>query len=381
MRFSLLIKKVFNFLPLKNIILFESCPDLSDNTKAVFDELIKRGYNKKYKLVWVVEKFNNDYPKIKNVIYIRNSFSSSLMDKIKRFIFFFNAKCLISCNRHLTSFRPEQFSIYLSHGTPMKSIRGNHISDIDIKYFLAASGNVSEIIAYEMLTSADKVVSLGFPRNDALINKGIDIKGILKTNCSKVIVWYPTFRQNKNPNGVVLKTNALPILHNSEEAVRINDFAQKNDILIVLKPHFAQDISYLTDLNLSNIRFIDDSFFSKNDFTSYEFVGNCDALITDYSSIYYDFTLCDKPIAVIWEDIEEYRKKPGFAVDLDYYLKGAVKVYNSDEFIEFLTQVSNDVDILKEERNEIKILVNHSCKPDNTARVTDFIIEKANLKL
>ena len=68
---------------------------------------------------------------------------------------------------------------------------------------------------------------------------------------------------------------------------------------------FRQDISYIQKYALSNICFIDDAFFRRNNITSYEFVGSCDALITDYSSIYFDYLLCGKPAAVIWEDIEE----------------------------------------------------------------------------
>ena len=50
-----LIKKLISLLPTKNLIVFESTPNLSDNTKAVYDEMIKRGLNKKYKMVWIVK--------------------------------------------------------------------------------------------------------------------------------------------------------------------------------------------------------------------------------------------------------------------------------------------------------------------------------------
>ena len=35
---------------LRNIIVFESSPDLSDNTKAVFDEMLRRGINRYEKI-------------------------------------------------------------------------------------------------------------------------------------------------------------------------------------------------------------------------------------------------------------------------------------------------------------------------------------------
>ena len=165
----------------------------------------------------------------------------------------------------------------------------------------------------------------------------------------------------------------------AENARKLNEVARKNNVLLVVKPHFAQDISYITDCNLSHIRFINDSFFAEHNISSYEFVGSCDALITDYSSIYYDYLLCDKPIAAIWEDIEEYRANPGFAVDVDYYVKGAEKVYTLDDFESFIDRLANGVDLLREERAEINALVNQSTDGKNAARVADFIIEKADL--
>ena len=44
-----LIRRTLLAMPLRNTIMFESVPNLSDNTKAVFDEMIRRNLNKKYK--------------------------------------------------------------------------------------------------------------------------------------------------------------------------------------------------------------------------------------------------------------------------------------------------------------------------------------------
>ena len=47
----------------------------------------------------------------------------------------------------------------------------------------------------------------------------------------------------------------------------------------------------------------------------YVLLRNADALITDYSSAYFDYMLLNRPIAFTVEDIEEYRKKRGFVFD------------------------------------------------------------------
>lgn len=168
----------------------------------------------------------------------------------------------------------------------------------------------------------------------------------------------------------------IPIIDDERNAITINDFARKNDILIVIKPHFSQDIKMFKKLNLKNIVFIDESFFTVHNINSYEFLGNCDALLTDYSSVYYDYTLCDKPIGAVWEDIEEYRDNPGFSINIDYYWAGAQKIYTVQDLMKFIENVSNGEDILKEERNRIKKLINYMSDNKNSERVVDFIISK-----
>ncbi len=363
-----LIKKIsFFFIPIRNIIIFESAPDYSDNTRAVFDEMLCRGLNKNYKFVWLAK---TPCPfKEKNVISILPS------DKFKRRYYYNVSKLIICCNSILYSHRKGQKTFYLGHGAPIKSVKDYYFFRANIDYCLSTSKIMEPYFSKEYHHDINKIVSLGYPRNDALTNGKVDIKTMLNTTCDKVAVWYPTFRQHKS-GGRTGASNALPIIYNEENAIKLNECAVKNNVLIVLKPHFAQDLSYIKELNLSNIRFINDDFFKENKISSYEFVGNTDALITDYSSIYYDYTLCDKPIAVIWEDIEEYKKKPGLVEGYEELLKGAEKVYTLEEFIAFIERLAKGVDLLNAERNEIKKLTNYACDGKNSERVVDFILEK-----
>lgn len=356
-------------------ILFESVPDLSDNTKAVFDEMVNRGFNNKYKLIWLVSDAKKNFPKISNVIYLdkKNKFSQLCIKWFQK-----KAKCFICCNDFFGSSHPDQISYYLSHGTPIKSLHNYYVIPNEIDYCIAAGKAVVPMDAYEFSFPEERTIPLGFPRNDALTNAKRDIKKLFcDIDCDKILVWYPTYRQHKN--GTTTTAKALPIINDIEKAKSLNECAKKNKTLIVLKPHFAQDVSYIKDLKLSNILFINDAFFEKHEITSYEFVGNCDALITDYSSIYFDYMLCDKPIALIWEDYEEYKHTPGFAQGVEEFLSGGEKIYTLDELEEFVECVANDRDRLKEERNKVCERVNYSRDAKNAKRVVDFIEEKSKL--
>lgn len=374
------LKKVLNRLiylyPLKKIILMESVPDFSDNTKAVYDELIRRGINKKYKIVWLTGAPFKPQNASKNVEFLCRNFEKDF----KKYKYYYKtAKCFICCNEFFVPRRKNQYSIYLSHGTSLKSVRNYYNVPDKISNCLVAGEGVKKLMSYEFKYDFEKIVALGFPRNDVLCKNLKLRKGLFDKEYDKVIVWYPTFRQHKG-GSLTASQNALPIISDIQKAKVLSDYAMQKNTLVVLKPHFAQDVSYIKDLNLRNILFIDDSFFIKNNISSYEFVGGCDALITDYSSIYYDYTLCDKPIALVWEDIEEYKQKPGLVENYEYYAQGAEKVYTIEELISFVGRVASGEDLLKNERRVIRDLCNYSTDGKSSKRVVDYILGKINYK-
>lgn len=368
-------RRICKRLPIKNYIVFESVPDLSDNTKAVFDEMLLRGYDKKYKFVWIVSDKQKEFPKFSNTIYIDHN---GKWNNLEYWWYRMRAKCLICCNEFTPSKRKDQTSFYLTHGTPIKSVRSYYNAPKNLDYMLVASESVRELQSYELKFDIDRCIATGQPRNDIFATTNIDLHKYFNEEYNKLIVWYPTFRQHKT-GGRTGSKNALPILHNTQMAFELNEHAKKEKVLIVVKPHYAQDVSYIKDNKFSNIIFIDDSFFEKNKITSYEFIGNSDALITDYSSVYFDYLLCDKPIAAIWEDINEYREKPGFAIDVDTFMSGANKVYNLEDFTTFISNVSKEKDVLKEERAKNNEWANYSNNGGNARRAVDEIARIAKL--
>lgn len=244
-------------LPMRNFILFESYPDCSDNTKAVFDEMIRQGVNKDFKLIWMLNEENPDtdkYKKFDNVIYIyRNT------KKANYYKWF--SKAMISCNIMLPKKRKNQFYFYLTHGEAFKkSVKGYKIrEDCNDCKVLSLSDYLGNATAKDLIVDKNNFVSLGFPRNDILLSNK-DISDCFAPNrYSRIIYWLPTFRKHKNVD-FSSTSISIPIIYNKENARLINEEAKKNNILIVIKPHFAQDLSNIDIVNLSNILFIDDTF-------------------------------------------------------------------------------------------------------------------------
>ena len=225
----------------------------------------------------------------------------------------------------------------------------------------------------------NKCIPLGYPRNDEMINANLNLS-LYFGHFKKYIIWYPTVRQFKG-GGKTGSKEPIPILFYKDNAIKLNKSASKLGVLIIIKPHFAQATEYIKKMALSNIRFINDDFFLNNNISSYSLVGSCDALLTDYSSVYYDYLLKNRPIGLIWEDLEEYKKNPGVIKEFDFFMKGGIKIYNCNDLVKFIETVSKGEDSLMSQRREICSLANVSTSPDNAARVTNFIIEKSGLRM
>lgn len=370
-----LLRKFAQYIPAGKYIMFESVPNLSDSPKAVYDELVARGYGENYKFVWWLYDGNVPCPELPNTVYVSRN---GLWNNVLFWYYLLRSKCLISCNRFLETFTNQQTSVYITHGMVIKNTGSGYCLPEKVEHVIVSSEGVKEIMAEDLCADIEKFHGIGYPRNDDLHCASLDLHAYFETPFKKAAVWYPTFRQHKN--GKMTGTaNALPIIHDADKAKQLNEIASRCGVLIIVKPHFAQDINYITNCDLSNIKFIDDKFFVKQSISSYEFVGSCDALITDYSSIYYDFLLCDKPVAAVWEDIEDYRKNPGFAVDEVFYMKGAEKIFTLSDFEQFIQHLSDGTDLLAAERAEINAIVNYSNDGKSAARVADFVIDKAKL--
>ena len=375
-KFEYIIKKFFE----KPCIIFESYPNFADNTRPVYNELIRRGYNKKYNFFWYID--DNTYASLKKgkPSYWKKWDNSTLKNRIYNGSFYKGIKAVIMCNRFIVPnpIDDSKISFYLSHGTGLKDTRDYYNLPKEIDYCISSSKTACDILSYSLKYDINKIIPLGYPRNDAFGASVIDIRKILKSDAKKIIIWYPTFKQHSSGIKTNCK-NAIPLIYNKLYAQKLNDFLIEKDIVIVIKPHFAQDLSYIIDLKLSNIIIINDEFYKENKITSYQFLNACDALLTDYSSVYFDYSLCDKPIGLIWEDIEDYKKKPGLIPDYERLCKGGVKIYNMNDLFCFLSDIVNDIDSIKADREKIRELLNAYTDGKNTQRVVDFIISKAKI--
>lgn len=362
-------KVFFKIIGLKDVILFESKPDFIDNTLMVFNELVNRGLNEKYRFIWVLnDKKNTDTNMFSNVKNVEFVYIYSL-----KFRMYYShiAKVALIGNEFFNQIYDSQLHIYLAHGGAFKRTlyytlpkSYKNASVISISKFLA------DYDAINLDCSREIIKPLGFPRNDLLINSHLNLNKLFKTDGCKFIYWMPTYRTNSSRHCSDVE---MPIIHNEQDALAVNEIAKKNNVFIIAKPHFAQDLDNIKMLKLSNIMFIDNNYLKNNNIENYALLGSCDALLTDYSSVYYDYLICNKPIGLCWEDFEQYRQNNGFVLDPEEIMSPGEKIMNIDDMSVFIEHVANGVDINKAEREKMRDKIHDYADGNSTKRVTDYI--------
>lgn len=360
-------------LPGKKYIVLESNPPLEDNVGALYRRLIRDGWNERYKLAWALSGDSRIEIREKNVTTVR---TDTLWNTIRFAVVCCRAEAILDCNLQVAKLCPETLHVFLAHGSPIKNFKKYYGCDPTTDYALNQSPFFEKINADELNIAQEKLVTLGYPRNDLLFSRRAKPGAYFGGDYKKFVVWYPTFRQHKSGGEKAGAVGAIPVIDTPEGAVAMNEAARKHGVLVVVKPHPAQDLGLVRKLDMSNVRFIDDSFFTGHDIASYEFVGACDGLITDYSSVLFDYLLLDRPIGLTWQDLEQYKRTPGVVMDMDIIRPCGTMLDTPEDFDRFFGIVASGDDPNEAGRKALKALTNQYTDDHSTDRFMRFLDEK-----
>lgn len=321
------IKSVFFLLTLlprkKNLIMFESFNgrQYSDNPRAIY-EYLKKHYPT-YRMVWSADRRNAKQFEGKEIEYVwRFSF---------KWLFLMpTAKYWVTNSRFPQWFPKSKNTVYLQtwHGTPLKKIgidiKEVHMPEAETKKYqeeflfeaskwdyLVSPNSYSTEIFKRAFGFNGKMIESGYPRNDVLINqnnqKSIqELKEKMKLPQDKKIILYaPTWRDDQFYDKGRYKFNIELDLQQMRETLG-------KEYVILLRMH------YLVSENLD----LSDYQGFVYDYSSYEDIRDLyivsDLLITDYSSVFFDYSLLEKPILFYVYDINNYRDQlRGFYFDFE----------------------------------------------------------------
>lgn len=355
---------------LSDVIVIEGHNDFDSNGGAFYDYLIKNGYNKKYKIVWLLKnKKPANLPK--NVIgYYLNK--PSFMKNY----YLCTAKYILTCNDAIGSVREGQKSIYLTHGpVSLKSVKGKSNIPSNIDYILMPSNYMEPILRdmYE-LKDTPKTIITGYPSHDLLYGDGRELEKITSDNFEKVILWMPTFRKSKSfkrNDSVLDQKLGVPIIEDMESYDELNSILQRENALLIIKIHPMQDMKTVKIFSKSNIIVLTGESVRDLDVDNYRLMKDVDALVSDYSSAAYDFLHCDKPVGYTMDDLKGY--KLGLIVDDPDSLIGGPKIYDKNDFLNFIKSVLDNKDEYKDKRHYIfnKVFKYHD--GNSSKRLAEFL--------
>ena len=370
-----IVYKIYPKFLVKNIIIFESSPDMTGNAYELYKVLLSKKYNLKYKFVWFVsdkKKFSNI--KEKNVVFVTTSSRKHIINYLKKIYYNLSAKIIIDSNSYIHKFNKYQTRIHLFHGISYKNVPEytNNCGDAD--YFITYGKYFHPILEKQLNNPADRFIDLGMARNDILVKKtkkNINkLFGIPKG--AKIILWLPTYRNHKNNQSMDRIDNNIMIINNEKEIIELNKQLIKNNVYILLKLHPAEDTSTLNKIKTSNIIMIDDNLLTKNNINLYELLSKTDSLLTDYSSVYFDYLLTDNMIGLTFNDLDYYTKTKGFICDNYDDVVYGEKIYAFDDFINYIKNVSTQK-YDKRKYKKFKKMYHTYDDGNSTKRLYDFI--------
>lgn len=367
-------KIMFSHLKLQNVIIFASHNDFDMNAGALYEYVLASGQNRKYKLIWFVEHMQNKLlPEGVKQIPIRGiCFRRYYWNSVAKWIFYDDTQVL--------KWKKEQKTIYLGHATrAMKNCRGKVPLPPDIDFVCSSSEDNDALMSDVYVCEKNKMIHTGFPVTDLLYTKWNEtVKLEICGNYKKIIIWMPTFRKSgynalRNDSEAVSETG-LALADQFCTYNELDSYLNMCEVLLLVKFHPAQDMDEIKVKETYNIKLLSPGRLKKHDVDTYKLLTQTDALISDYSSVSFDYLLLDKPIAYVLSDYEEY--KLGFAVDNPKDFMPGEYIYDMDDMKRFITDIIKGNDLYAEQRNEVRRKVaryndGHACE-----RITDFFLRK-----
>ena len=372
-------------------IVFASVPSMSDNSKTLYEWMKERKLEFTY--VWLVKDDfkKDDYKKIEeenNIIIVKQnskfykgySLKSMYFTAASKYIFFTHNSPIGSLK-----IKKDQIVINLWHGCGYKeanSLKESFDKKNPFDYVLVP-GNI--FIKTKMKSwgcNENMILPIGYPRYDLFFSENNNAKKFMKDIAKerkKTIIWMPTFRKTDHYNLVEYDSDHhneydIPLLNSNEELQILNDFCADKNILLIIKRHPYQKKYEGESFRFQNIIFMSSEDFSHNEVDLYCFLKYTDALISDYSSVAFDYLLLNKPIAFSLDDYEKYKNKRGFIFEnpLDY-MPGH-HLYTFEDLKDFIQDVVDGKDPYTEDRKKLIPIVHNPCD-DYCERIWNKVLE------
>lgn len=240
---------------------------------------------------------------------------------------------------------PWQTKVNLWHGMPLKKIgyASDEHTKLNMDYTLATAPVFAPIIANVFAIADSKVLHIGEPRNDLFYHGPQFSFANIFNNDWPTIVWLPTYRQSQT-GGVHYDS---PQTKGAIGGLKLADLKQmqtslsKHGFNLAIKLHPMDVLNKQPlKLNAPNIHIINNQEFTSYHIEVNTFLKASTALITDYSSVYFDYVLLQRPIGILALDQNAYQHNRGFVSEQVRTQMHGHQINNINDFSNFLTAVA-----------------------------------------
>ena len=272
-----------------------------------------------------------------------------------------------------------QITVNLWHGVSFKKI-GFYLTPDEkpyptSTYVVTYSDLFAQVMAKAFGVELDHVLTTGEPRNDYLFHplslQELNAAGIPLKEGQKFVFWMPTYRQSKyeDQDDGGRYDLGFPFL-TAETLVELNDFCARQGILLALKWHGLQRLPERLDAErLGNLVFLTSESLSEMHLPLYRVLACADGLITDYSSVFINYMLLDRPMCFAYDDLACYQQNRGFMFDdVEQYMPG-MRTQTFAGVLEFLRRVAAGEDPERALRHRLAPVLNRHQDGENAARL------------
>lgn len=222
--------------------------------------------------------------------------------------------------------------------------------------FIVSSPEITDIYANAHAMDKEKVLGLGVPRTDIFYDENYKKEELAKfyeeypnLKNKEIILYAPTFRD----------TYELDTEINWEKLSQSLD----DDEVFIIKRHLMTKEDIMNGEKYDNIFYIEDVSLFTLMFAS-------KLLITDYSSVIFEYSLLNRPVIHYCPDYERYLQDREFYLDFDNELYGEI-IKNPKYFIQKIINKDYENDIEKLEKFKLKYM--SGCDGHATERVVKLI--------
>jgi CDP-glycerol glycerophosphotransferase len=186
---------------------------------------------------------------------------------------------------------------------------------------IAVSNQNSKILRVaEFQVRPDNIHVIGTPRQSTLLQSPRSDRVSRLKGGQPWVLFVPTYRQpTRGPMMGVFEATQEDL---NAEMAGLDDLVRERGAVLWVRPHPLTDPSTVA---MPNARLATDAVLQELGVTFYDLLAATDVLVTDYSSVWVDFLLLDKPVVGFCPDIEKYRTARGLALEpYEHWFPGPV---------------------------------------------------------